>query len=178
MDEKPKTLDYATREEREISQFDDFIVGLFVGRLRSKWFYLQAGYYALLGLFFWVIAIQFGPNLVNFHSLRRPDPIVFKQDVEMRCVPVVRAMKEFERDQGRLPNDLSELTPKYLKESEVWPGVWRGRFTYRGKWNEQIVYDFTPGNEGWYVRGVFVNGRIPLPPVKLPPLTQPTTQSH
>ena len=64
------------------------------------------------------------------------------------------------------------------EDAYAWPGVSQGSFRYPGQWNQQIVYDFTSGNEGWYVHGVFVNGRIPLPPVTLPPSTQPTTQKN
>jgi len=151
---------------------------LFVGRLESKWFYYQSVYCLALAGIFWVIGVQFGPNLVNFRNLTGPTPADFKDDVEKHCVAVVRAMKEFERDQGRLPTNPREIVPKYLTEEVGWTSVWQGGFSHRSKWNQYIVYNFNHENEGWYVHGVFASGRIPLPPVKLGPATRPTTQKN
>jgi hypothetical protein len=185
VDEKPQTLEYARPKEKSSepseleTELDDFVKGLSAGRLRSKWFYYQLGYLFFLVLLFWVIGWQLGPNLFNFGKLTRPTPAEFVEQVEKDCVPIVRAMKEFERDRGRLPNDMRELVPKYLPSDRdtYLLTVWNGGFRFRGKWDQAIIYDFTPGREGWYVFGGFTNGKIPLPPVKLP-ATQPTTRTN
>jgi len=95
---------------------------------------------------------------------------------------VVRAMKEFQRDNGRLPNDMDELVPAYLPDQSHKAvglhGVNQGEFRHYGRDHHTIWYDFTPGSEGWKIRGPYVNGQIPLPPVKVGPSTRPTTQSN
>jgi len=180
MEQKPLELEYAKPKEALPTDFDDFVTGLFVGRLRSRWFYLKAAYYLSLVLLFCAIAFKFGSNYFFFGKLSDPAPADYVADVEQRGVPVVRAMKEFQRDYGRLPNDMKELIPKYLPDqshgSVQLYGVWAGRFEYIASWHQRIWYDFTPGDEHWEISGSFVRGRIPLPPVTMRPATRPTTQ--
>jgi hypothetical protein len=176
VNQQPQTLDYAKPQERDPIFLEDIVVGLFVGRLRSRWFYLQAGYYILLWGWLVGIAIWFGPNLFNFGRLTRPTPAEYVEQVQRECVPIVRAIKEFQRDNGRFPQKSEELVPKYLKkEPEYYNCVTNGNFSYCGKWYQAIVYDFRAGREGWYVYGQFTNGKIPVEPVKLA-ATPPTTQ--
>jgi hypothetical protein len=109
-----------------------------------------------------------------------PTPADYVADVQQSCVPVVRAMKEFRRDNGRLPNDMNELIPKYLPDQShqlvQLYGAWAGKFEHYVQWHHRIWYDFTPGDEHWEISGSFVRGRIPLPPVAVGPATRPTTQ--
>ena len=182
MDQKPLELDYSRPSERLPTELDDFVTGLFVGRLHSKWFYFQLSYYLVLAGIFWAIAFQFGANYFFLGKLRSATPADYVAEVEQHCVPVVRAMKEFQRDYGRLPNDTSELIPDYLPDQShkdvQLGGVSSGQFNHYALWHERIWYDFTPGNEHWEVSGSFVRGRIPLPPVKLGPSTRSTTQKN
>lgn len=177
MDEKFPALDYAKPKEKLPTALDDFLTGTFVGRLQSKWFYRQLAYYLLLALLFSAIAFAWGPNIIQFGKLTQPTPADFKEHVENYCVPVVRAMKEFERDNGRLPNDAHELVPKYLAQVGM-NDVFQGTYNHRGKWVELIVYDFRLETEGWYWRRREVYRRIPVPPVKLGPSTRATTQKN
>jgi len=182
VDEKPKTLGYATPESKLPTDFDDLVTGLFVGRLRSKWFYYQLGYYLALGLLFWVIAFELGVNYFRFGKLARQTPADYVADVRQYCLPVVRAMKEFQRDHGRLPNDMDELIPGYLPDQSDKAvqlfGARQGQFERPVAIHHRIQYDFTPGNEGWIVVGPDTNGRIPLPPVTIAPASRPTTQKN
>jgi hypothetical protein len=44
--------------------------------------------------------------------------------------------------------------------------IWGGEFNYYStQFNHVIVYRFSSADEGWYVRGAYVDGRIPLPSV-------------
>ncbi len=94
-------------------------------------------------------------------------------DVQRQGVPIVRAMKRYQRDTGQLPKKGEDLVPKYL---QTWshthsgpgglPTIWNGEFSLNMfRFHEQVRYDFTPGSEGWLINGPVVRGRIPLPPV-------------
>ena len=180
MDENRPTLEYARPQSRVPTQLDDFVTGLFVGRLRSKWFYLQSLYYFVLAVSFCVFGLWIGPNFLNFGRISGVSGQDFVPDVQQRCVPVVRAMKEYLRDHGQLPNAKKDLVPDYLPdESHVdvpAADVWGGALKHWGRWNHHVTYDFTPGQEGFYVSGPFMNGRLPMPPVKIEPSTNPTTR--
>jgi hypothetical protein len=182
VDEKLPALDYAKPKEKLPTELDDFVTGLFVGRLRSKWFYRQLAYSLVLAVFFWLIAFQFGANYFFFGKMSDPTPADFVAEVEQYCVPVVRAMKEYQRDHGRLPNDMNELIPDYLPDQSHNAvqlfGAQAGRFERYADLHHRISYDFTPGDEHWEVSGPYVNGRIPLPAVKVTPATRPTTQTN
>jgi hypothetical protein len=178
---KPVELEYATPESREPTALDDFLAGLFVGRLRSKWLYLQFIYYLALAGFFVTIAFYAGPNLINFGRLSSLTTADFVADVKEEDMRTVRAMKEFQGDRGRLPNDASELVPRYLShqpEEKMGATVHQGQFYRYSRWNHRIFYDFSAGTEGWYVGGALARGRIPLPPVKLTLTTKPATQTN
>ena len=124
-----------------------------------------------LGLFIFVfapIAFYFGPHEILFHKLGRPTPGDFDAEVQSDCVPVVRAMKEYQRDYGSLPDDGNELVPKYLPKAILFrTNVANGQFMYFTSQEQMITYDFTPGGERWEISGPFVNGVIPMPPVVL-----------
>jgi len=125
--------------------------------------------------------IYFGSNMFMFGKLTGLSAADFIPDVQNKAVPVVLAIKKYQRDTGQLPNQINDLQPKYLPygyriggDIQTWGTP---HFTlYNTMDNQEIVYDFTPGAEGWSVKGHFVNGPIPLPPVVLPPSTQPVPQ--
>jgi hypothetical protein len=180
VDERPHELEYAQPSQKLPTQFDDFVTGLFVGRLSSRWFYQQLAYYLALTALFLAIVFPLS-NYLLFNKVSRPTAVDFVSEVENYCVPVVRAMEEFQRDNGRLPNGMDELVPKYLPDQShqpVQPVVDQGEFRHYGRDHHTIWYDFTPGSEGWKIRGPYVNGQIPLPPVKVGPSTRPTTQPN
>jgi hypothetical protein len=139
-----------------------------------RWRRRRRAYYAALAGYFAAAAFYFGPNLIMFGKLTRLAPADFIPVVQERCVPVVRAMKQYQRDHGRLPTRERDLVPDYLPEVE-W-SVLLARvdgFEYWGEFNHVITYDFTPDHEGWRVRGEFVHGPIPLPLVDLPATPKP-----
>ena len=144
-----------------------------VDAIERSWRRRRVAYYGVLVLLFAPIAFYFGPNVIMFGKLTWLAPADFVVAVERRCVPVVRAMKEFERDHGRRPNRVEELEPAYLPEDRnVRARVQNGEFECWTMFNHVIEYRFTPGDEGWYVRGVYTNGRIPYPPVTVGPATR------
>ena len=81
-----------------------------------RWRRLRVAYLAGLVALFAAIAFYFGPNCFLFHKLTWMTPADFVPTVQRNCVPVVRAMKEFRRDHGRLPARADELVPQYLPE--------------------------------------------------------------
>ncbi len=127
------------------------------------------------------VAFYFGPNLINYGKLTSLTPADFVQRVERLDVPTVRAMKEFERDTGHLPDSEDDLVPKYLASIPNDQHVSQGYFTdldFRGV-PHFITYDFTPGAEAWRVDGPDLKGLIPVPPVTIGPGTRsiaPTTR--
>jgi hypothetical protein len=143
-----------------------------------RWRQRRIAYLACHVALFAAIAFYFGPNYYLFHKLTRITPADFAPAVERQCVPVVRAMKEFRRDNGRMPDRAEELVPQYLPELTGYgrASVDNGKFQWLTQYNHSIQYDFNPGTEGWTVSGAFTSGRIPLPPVTVSsPETRPAT---
>jgi hypothetical protein len=143
-------------------------------RYLKRWRRRRAAYYGVLAVVFAAVAFFVGPNLLLFGKPTGLTPADFVPTVEERCVPIVRAMKEFQRDHGRLPDRGAELMPHYHPQEDpsvqyVSASVHRGRFDRWAAYNHNITYDFNPVTEGWYVSGAFAHGRIPLPPVKIDP---------
>jgi hypothetical protein len=129
----------------------------------------RIGLFLILG----PVIIHFGTNYIMFGKSSRLAPADFASTVLTNDVSTVRAMKEYQRDTGHLPNQVDDLVPKYLAaRPSGMQDIQSGRFLNFANFNHMITYDFTPGNEGWSVTGPFANGRIPLPPVTLPPGSQ------
>ena len=146
-----------------------FDLNLFDAWCRRRWL-LRLG----LGVWFVAIAFYFGPNRILFDKWTWITPADFVPTVRDRCVPVVRAMKAYQRKHGHLPTSNEEVGLK----SSGGPGEYVGNvsprgYTCWGRYNHQIEYDFTPGQEGWRLRGGFISGPIPYPPVTLAPATRP-----
>jgi hypothetical protein len=147
-----------------------------------RWRRRRRAYYSALAAYFAAVAFYFGPNLVLFGKPTWLEPSDFAPVVRERCVPVVLAMKQYRCNHGRLPTRNEDLVPEYLPEIHGLVMLDRpGAFEYWADFNHVISYDFTPGHEGWRVRGEFASGPIPLPPVDLTPApgvstaTTPTT---
>ena len=146
----------------------------------KRWRRRRLAYNAGLGALFVAVASYVGPNLILFGQPTWITPAWFVPVVERACVPVVRAMKEYQRDHGRLPARGEELMPDYYPPDGPFRGqveafVQDGKFEWWAMYNHMITYDFTPASEGWSVRGVYTEGPIPVPPVKIDPTTRPAT---
>jgi len=124
------------------------------------------------------VAFYFGPNWIKFHKLTNLSPYDYVPFVKAYGIPVVRAIKQYQRDTGRLPRDVDELRPKYLPTHTATRGGWvnHGRLSLYSYYNEFVEYDFTPGNEGWSVHGAFANGPIPITPATVEIDNHPTSQ--
>src|SRR3954466_1710838 len=141
---RPMDLEYAKPTEKLSTDFNDFITGLFVGRLRSRWLYRQFAWYLVLALIFFAIPFYFANNYFFFGKLSRLTAADFVDEVRERCVPVVRAMKEFERDHGRLPNEMKELIPDCLPDQShkmvQLYGAFQGQFQHYANLHHTIRY--------------------------------------
>ena len=141
----------------------------------KRWRRRRVAYNAGRAAFFAAVALYVGPNLLLFGKPTGLTPADFVPTVEEQCVPIVRAMKEFRRDHGRLPDGGAELMPDYHPPEDpglqyVSASVHQGKFNrWTTMYNHTITYDFEPATEGWYVTGAFTHGRIPLPPVTIDP---------
>lgn len=132
------------------------------------WRLRRVAYYAALTGALASIAFYFGPNWFIFGKLTRLSPADFVSFVDHDGVPVVRAVKLYHRDTGQYPADVQELPASYLKgRSNFSPVMYPGEIVFFGPWHEEIVYDLTPGKEGWSVRGPFANGAIPATPTTI-----------
>jgi hypothetical protein len=134
---------------------------------------------ALIG-WFYLIGFWLGPNKINFGKFEGLTPADFVPIVEKYCVPAVRQIKIYQRDHGHLPAGEGDMRSLFgpTNGNNDDPGVHRlnrdGQYEYWGPnrpmFKHTIVYDFTPGHEGWSVHGLFANGIIPLPPVTVEPI--------
>jgi hypothetical protein len=108
-----------------------------------------------------------------FGKPTRLTPADFVPDAQSQSLPTVRAIKQYQKDTGQWPDDLRKLVPKYIASVPWGQDIQGAEFTQwivqRSKYNHRIIYDFTPGSEGWSVEGHFANGPIPLPKVTLGP---------
>jgi hypothetical protein len=140
-------------------------------------------FYAGLAGWFYVIGCWLGPNELTFHKLEGMTVADFVPIAKKYCVPAVREMKIYQRDHGHLPESEGDMWSLFGSQNGHGPGVHRldrnGNYEYWGPgeimFKHTIEYDFTPGHEGWSVRGRFANGQIPLPPVTLEPGAKPAT---
>jgi hypothetical protein len=93
--------------------------------------------------------------------------------VQRDCVPIVRAMKEYQRDHGSYPDDVAQLVPQYLPGNPEHPGfhpmIGKGYFGVLSLNSQLIEYDCGSEEEAWRIIGGYVSGRMPLPPVTLDP---------
>jgi hypothetical protein len=76
------------------------------------WRLRRLGYYILQIALFLLVGFRVGPNLILFHSPMSPTPADFVPFTE-RFVPVIAAIKAYNRDYGKLPVDSYDLPPEY-----------------------------------------------------------------
>jgi hypothetical protein len=146
------------------------------------WWLRRLAYYAALFVLFLTIGFYIGPNEFLFHRVLYPYHSIsdYGPEITTECVPLVRAVKEYQRDYGRLPEDLYQVMPGYLPSCPLDARMW-GDQLYFVKGDHLICYDFTPGSEGWSLvpsalaGSIPVTGRaVPAPLVSLGPSTRPT----
>jgi hypothetical protein len=120
--------------------------------------------------------VYLGQNVILFHRFRGITTADFAPSVNQNMVSAVRAMKEYQREHGVFPDSLFDLYGKDpTREQKMYGGGIHQNQYYHATEFGFIRYDFSPGDEGWYVDGPFARGRIPVPPVTLspPPATHP-----
>ena len=131
-----------------------------------------------IALCLWFFALYFfGPNVILFGRLNGLTTADFVPMVKQNLAKIVRDMKEYESLNGTRPwsaDDLYGNPPSGIRNEYAVEGINAGEFELRDRFGI-IKYNFTPGSEGWEVRGPFVAGRIPVPPVAL---DTPTPTSH
>jgi hypothetical protein len=140
------------------------------------WWGRRVLYYIAVFILFLIIAFYVGPNEIMFGKVMYPYHSLadYVPEVQKECVPIVRAMKEFERDHGQLPMLVSDLVPQYLSSVDF-NAPTMGNMFYYVKGDHLICYDFTPATEGWTVSQGPLVGAIPAPLVGIGPSTRPTT---
>jgi hypothetical protein len=134
----------------------------------------------------WIFALAFwlGPHEIIFGRLRGLSVDDLVPIASKWCVSQVREIKLYQRTHGQFPQTAQDLGPVFdwnVQSSNCpqrgpgLPEVYPNRYVYSlfTHYNESIEYDFTPGKEGWSVRGYFLTASLPLPPVQLELSTQP-----
>jgi len=161
-DPKPQPLDYRSPAPEKLKYLED-------AEARA-WRYRRVLFRVGLFVLFAPFTLYFGPNLIKFGKLTYLSPADFVPYVQNSGVPIVRAIKEYQRDTGHFPNQIHDLQPKYLGSIPGYGAdIENGQFVQWGQFEHMITYDFTPGIEGWTVSGPFAKGPIPLPPVTIGP---------
>lgn len=145
------------------------------------WWLRRMAYYAAIVVLFLTIGFYVGPNEFLFRRVLYPYHSIsdYIPEITTDCVPLVRAVKEYQRDYGKLPDDPYQVMPGYLPSCPLEATIWDNQL-YFLKGDHLIYYDFTPGSEGWFLvpralaRGMPVVGRsIPAPLVSPGPATRP-----
>lgn len=143
---------------------------------RKRWRRARALYRLGLVTLFSLVAFYCGPNVILFHKLTRLAPSDFADSVRTKGNPILSAMERYRADQGQHPQDLAELTPRYLP-TKVEAGTHFDGYTLTiWDWERQhhwIELDLTRPQDGWNVHGGFAHGRIPVAPVPFQPVRSP-----
>ena len=143
-----------------------------------RWLYGRLFYLATLAVLFFLIAFQLGPKRILFGKFTSLTPTDFTPIVQRDCVPVVRAIMEYQRDHPGdlppLPPDLDALGFTYHGDALFGSEYSKLDRTYIG--THRITYNFTPGPQVWRVAGPFANGVIPVPPIVIAPSTKPAAK--
>ena len=145
-----------------------------------SWLVRRLIYYAAHVLFLLAIVYRVGPNLFLFHSPLSPAPadyITFARDY----VPMIAALKAYQRDSGALPHSSDELPKEYRPinfQGEEGQIMGSPTITFPIKGHSVLVYDFAPATEGWSIYAPRYYGRIPAGIVQAAPspATNPATR--
>ncbi len=144
------------------------------------WRWRRIAYYLCQAGIFLAIALEFGPNVIMFHQVLRPGDAYYSA-MTTEFVPLIAAIKAYQRDFGSLPGDAYTLPPQYLPKNYDGPNGEILQFTSITLQIDRCVleYEFTPANEGWIMHSPRYEGRISAPLVQAAPkpATAPTTAS-
>lgn len=145
-----------------------------------KWTARRVAYYfALLG-WFCLIAFWAGPNVWLFGRVTGMRESDLHAGAKRSVVPAIRAVLEYQRDFGVLPDNSWDAKVVYFgSDAQVgWGGEYirNGVLSDRGLYNQNIYYDFGRADAPWSSQGIFYNGPINLPPVTLDTPFEPTTR--
>lgn len=176
---EPPKLDYAAPPKKSYESELDKLVRRFTPpsdpELR-RWWWRRLTYRAILFGLFALTAFYFGPNLIEFGKLTRPTAADFVPEVERGGVPLVKAVKLYRLDHGRFPKDESDLIPDYLPAQiggfMALDGIVIGFVGH----SERVEYRCYPGEEGWWLSGPWLNGRLPLGLVTVDQSMRPVTR--
>ena len=147
-----------------------------------------------------IFAVYFLPNLMLFGQWTRISPADYVSVVQSDFVPIIKAIKEYQRDHGKVPEKLGDLVPNYVtKLPPDWQAVditpqyviffdvllreecveylfsppANGKLDVRQGLN--TPYQIPAPTEGWYMMSNYGSGQIPLPAVTIAASTRPTT---
>lgn len=144
-------------------------------RKDSVWRLYRLAYYELHLLVFLVVGFKVGPNLFLFHRPFSPGLAGYVRYTDT-YVPIIAAIKAYNRDCGNLPLSSFELPPAYR------PRNFQGDDGYINDTTSitffvgdhgVLEYEFFPGKEGWYIHAPRYDGSLPAPIVAAAP--KPTT---
>ena len=146
------------------------------------WLRYRLGWYAFQVLLFLAIVYRIGPNLVLFHSLFSPRPedfVKFTNDY----VPMIAAIKAYNRDFGKLPLDSDEMPREYEPRDfngQLGEILDTTSITFQVADYAVLEYEFSPPIEGWIVHSPRYDGRIPAPivPAAPKPATRPSSSPN
>jgi hypothetical protein len=138
------------------------------------WRWRRLGYYGLHLLLLLAIVYRIGPNLVLYHSPLSPRPGDYLRYTQP-YVPIIAAIKAYNRDFGKLPEGDFDLPPEYVPANyHAFNEISGTSITFSTSDYGVIEYDFSPASEGWIVHFPRYDGRIVAPVVTAAPT--PSTQ--
>lgn len=143
----------------------------------GAWRLRRLGYYGSQLLLFFVIVCRLGPNLILFHSPFSPGPAGYVRYTK-DYIPIIAAIKAYNRDWGQLPLDSNDLPPAYQPpnfQGDVGEILGTTSITFPVGAHGVLEYEFSPVQEGWYIHSPRYDGPLPAPIVVAAP--KPTTQA-
>jgi hypothetical protein len=163
-------LDYEKQEPRYVPRPED-----------RRWRLRRIAYYLGHVVLFGAIVYRAGPNMFLFHSPFSPPPQHYA-GLAKQYMPLVAAIKAYQRDFGKLPMDSFNLPPRYRPAGyTAGEGAILGTnsITFGPIEYSVIEYNFAQPGEGWTVYAPRYKGPIPAPLVLATPspASRPTTGS-
>jgi hypothetical protein len=134
------------------------------------WLWRRLRYYGLQLLLFLAIVYRIGPNLFLYHSPLSPSAADYVRYTK-QYVPIIAAIKAYNRDFGKLPAGDFDLPPDYLPANYHGGGaeILGTSITFETAEFGVIEYDFSPTSEGWIMHFPRYDGRIAAPIVAAAP---------
>lgn len=174
---EPPKLDYAVPAKKSYGKDLDRLIRRLTPPTDPdlrRWWWRRFVYRVALFLLFAMIALYFGPNLLEFGKFTRPTMADYVPLVEQRGVP--KALKLYKLDHGQYPDDESSLVPDYLPERIDGFVARHGSVIGFVGHGEIVRYDAETTPEEWYLYGPWLSGSLPLPPVTVNPSPRPRTR--